>query len=173
VTSKTSVRAGTRTAGSGPVRRECHHGGVLAHDERTFLATARRAVLGTIAPDGRPRLVPICFVLDGDEPVLYSPLDDKPKRSEDPLALARIRDIGADPRVTVLVDRWDEDWSRLAWLRCSATASVQPSSAVGHGDIIAALRAKYPQYETHRLEGRPLIRIEIERVTSWGLRDRS
>ena len=67
---------------------------MLTDDERTFLATARRAVLGTIAPDGRPRLVPICFVLALDEPVLYSPLDDKPKRNDDPLALARIRDIG-------------------------------------------------------------------------------
>ena len=146
---------------------------MLADDERTFLATARRAVLGTITPDGRPRLVPICFVLAVDEPVLYSPLDDKPKRSDDPLALARVRDIGGDPRVTVLVDRWDEAWSRLAWLRCDARASLRPSSADGHADIVAALRAKYPQYETHRLEGRPLIRIEIERVTSWGLADRS
>jgi PPOX class probable F420-dependent enzyme len=146
---------------------------VLADDERTFLATARRAVLGTITPDGRPRLVPTCFVLAVDEPVLYSPLDDKPKRSDDPLALARIRDIGGDPRVTVLVDRWDEDWSRLAWLRCDARASLLPSSAAGHGEIVAALRAKYPQYETHHLEGRPLIRIAIERATSWGLADRS
>ena len=146
---------------------------MLTDDERTFLATARRAVLGTIAPDGRPRLVPICFVLALDEPVLYSPLDDKPKRNDDPLALARIRDIGMDPRVTVLVDRWDEDWSRLAWLRCDARASLRSSSAAGHGAIISALRARYPQYETHRLGDRPLIRIEIEHVTSWGLGDGS
>ena len=75
--------------------------------------------------------------------------------------------------MTVLADRWDEDWSRLAWLRCDATARLHDPSAAGHGDIVAALRAKYPQYETHRLEDRPLVRIEIERVTSWGLGDRS
>ena len=75
--------------------------------------------------------------------------------------------------MTVLADRWEEDWSRLAWLRCDATASLHDPSAAGHGDIVAALRAKYPQYETHRLEDRPLLRIEIERVTSWGLGDRS
>ncbi len=141
---------------------------MLSDDERTFLATARRAVLGTIAPDGRPRLVPICYVLAGGEPVLYSPLDDKPKRGTDPLTLARIRDIRLDPRVTVLADRWDEDWTRLAWLRCDATARVHDPSAAGHGVIVAALRAKYPQYQAHRLEDRPLVRIEIERVTSWG-----
>jgi len=146
---------------------------VLADDERTFLASARRAILATIAPDGRPRLVPICFVLAPGEPVLYSPLDDKPKRSADPLALARIRDIRADRRVTVLVDRWDEDWDGLAWLRCDATASLHPSTAAGHAEVVAALRAKYPQYEAHRLEDRPLVRIEIERATSWGVRDRT
>ena len=146
---------------------------MLSDVERTFLATTRRAVLGTIAPDGRPRLVPICFVLAAGEPVLYSPLDDKPKRGTDPLALARVRDIHADPRVTVLADRWGEDWSRLAWLRCDATARLHDPADAGHGDLIAALRKKYPQYETHRLEDRPLLRIEIERVTSWRLGDRS
>ena len=66
-------------------------------------------------------------------PVLYTPIDDKPKRSDDPMALARVRDILADPRVTVLVDRWDEDWTRLAWLRCDgpgrrSSSPAQPTS---------------------------------------------
>ena len=145
---------GLAATGPGTVAGGCHHGDVLSDHERTFLADARRAVLGTIARDGRPRLVPICFVLTVDARVLYSPLDDKPKRSDDPLALARVRDIRADPRVTVLVERWDEDWSRLAWLRCDATASLHDPSAAGHGGIVATLRAKYPQYGTHRLEDR-------------------
>ena len=70
---------------------------VLSDLQRAFLEPARQAVLGTIAPDGRPRLVPICFVLDHDRPLLYTPIDDKPKRGDDPLALARVRDILADP----------------------------------------------------------------------------
>ena len=101
-------------------------------------------------------------------PVLYSPLDDKPKRTDDPLALARVRDIRADPRVTVLVDRWDEDWRRLAWLRCDGRADLLEPSSPEHATIVAALRVKYPQYATHRLGYRPIIRIEIERVASWG-----
>jgi PPOX class probable F420-dependent enzyme len=142
---------------------------MLTDAERSFLATARRAVLATLAPDGRPRAVPICFVLDDVLPLLHSPLDDKPKRVDDPLALARVRDIRADPRVTVLADRWDEDWGRLAWVRCVGVATLLPPDAAGHGALVAALRAKYPQYEAHHLEDRPLIRIDIERVTSWGL----
>jgi PPOX class probable F420-dependent enzyme len=140
----------------------------LTTAQRTFLTTARRGVLATIALDGRPRTVPICFVI-GAEPVLWTPIDDKPKRADDPLSLARVRDIEADPRVTVLVDRWDEDWTKLAWLRATGTAEVVLPGALGHSPaIVAALRGKYPQYATHHLETRPFIRIELERVTTWG-----
>jgi PPOX class probable F420-dependent enzyme len=145
---------------------------VLSTVERAFLASARRAILATIALDRLPRLVPICFVVDDGRPIVYTPIDDKPKRSEDPTALARVRDLLADPRVSVLIDRWDEDWARLAWLRCDGRAVLlDPETADRnlHARVIAALRAKYPQYATHRLETRPLIRIEIERATSWGM----
>jgi PPOX class probable F420-dependent enzyme len=111
--------------------------------------------------------------LADDHPILYTPLDDKPKRSGDPLALARVRDIAADPRVTVLIDRWDEDWTRLAWLRAEATADLMMPGTDGpdtreRATAIAALRDRYRQYERHHLEERPLIRITIERVAVWG-----
>ena len=143
---------------------------VLTVAQRAFLEAARRAVLATISPDGRPRLVPICFSLDLARTILYTPLDDKPKRSGDPLALARVRDMETDPAVTVLVDRWDEDWSRLAWLRIDGRAALVPPSAdrPEHAAAIAALRHRYPQYASHGLEMRPLIRIEVERVVDWG-----
>jgi PPOX class probable F420-dependent enzyme len=142
----------------------------LSTDQRAFLGSARRAVLATAAPDGQPRLVPICYVVNDDSPTVYTPIDDKPKRSDDPLTLARVRDIAADPRVTVLVDRWDEDWTRLAWLRADGRATLlEPGAAPDeHAVAVAALRAKYPQYTTHRLEERPLIRITLERVVGWG-----
>jgi PPOX class probable F420-dependent enzyme len=142
---------------------------VLSMAERIFLGAARRAVLATIAADGRPRPVPICFVLDPDQPLLYTPLDDKPKQTSEPWELARVRDLLGDPRVSVLVDRWDEDWTALAWLRCHGTASLlEPAESAEHNPAVAALRAKYPQYASHRLETRPIIRIAIERATSWG-----
>lgn len=143
---------------------------VLSSAQRTFLGSARRAVLATLASDGRPRLVPVCFVVDAALPIVYSAIDDKPKRSEDPTTLARVRDILADPRVTLLVDRWDEDWTRLAWLRGTGQAAVMAPAANDEerASVLAALRAKYRQYETHRLESRPIIRITVERVTDWG-----
>ena len=137
----------------------------LTGEHNGFVKHARTATLGTIAEDGRPRLVPICFVLDGD--VLFTPIDEKPKETSDPRQLARIRDIARRADVTVLVDRWDEDWNHLAWLRIEgrATLTEDPAERVR---AIAALRVKYPQYADHDLEARPLIRIAIERVRSWG-----
>ena len=142
----------------------------LLPSERAFLSPARQAVLATIAPDRRPRLVPICFVLDPLRPIVYTPLDDKPKQVDDVRRLARVRDILARPDVTILVDRWDEDWTRLAWLRLGGRADLlEPGDGNDHRLVLAALREKYPQYAAHRLEGRPAIRITFDTVTSWGL----
>jgi PPOX class probable F420-dependent enzyme len=147
---------------------------ILTREQRAFLASARRAVLATIDPAGRPRLVPICFDLDPEVPLLHSALDEKPKAVGDPHELARVRDVVRDPRVTILVDRWDEDWTRLAWLRCNGIASLlEPDGdrADEHARAVRSLRAKYPQYQAHDLANRPLVRIELERATSWGLLD--
>jgi PPOX class probable F420-dependent enzyme len=129
--------------------------------ERDLLAGARRATLATIDPDGRPRLVPICYVVIDD--VVWSPIDDKPKSTSDPRELARVRDIEARPDVTVLIDRWSEDWGELAWLRIDGRAEVVGSVHA----VVEALRAKYPQYADHDLEARPMIRISIDDATSW------
>jgi PPOX class probable F420-dependent enzyme len=141
---------------------------VLDPAQRAFLAAARSATLATIDPSGRPRPVPVCFVVLGD--VAYTPLDEKPKRDADPRALARVRDVLADPRVTMLADRWDEDWGRLAWIRLRGTAALLEPGPGGaeHARAVAALRAKYPQYGSHALEGRPVIRIAIDGVAAWG-----
>ena len=136
----------------------------LTDDQASFVSEARTATLGTIAENGRPRLVPICFVLEGE--VLYTPIDEKPKQATDPRSLARIRDIERRADVTLLIDRWDEDWDHLAWLRIEGRARLTDDHAE-RDPAIAALRAKYPQYAGHDLESRPLIRIAIERVRSW------
>ena len=129
---------------------------LLTEADRQTVTTARRATLATIAADGRPRLVPICFVLLDD--VVWSPLDEKPKSVDDVRSLARVRDILERQTVTLLVDDWSEDWSQLGWVRIDGRAAVGESEPMA----VAALRAKYPQYADHDLESRPMIRIEIE-----------
>ena len=130
-----------------------------------LLTRARRAVLATIAPDGSPRLVPIAYAyLDG---VIYSALDEKPKRVADPHDLARVRDITERPQVSVLVDEWDEDWTKLAWRRLNGRASILEPGDAEHPVAVRLLRERYPQYAEHRLEDRPVIRIAVERSVSW------
>lgn len=142
--------------------------------EVRFLAAARSAVLATIDPEGRPRQVPVCFVVDGEPatPVIWTPIDDKPKRVDDPHRLARVRDLVDRPTVSLLVDRWDEDWTRLGWLRVLGQAWLVEAGPVDTMSeripVLAALRAKYPRYVDHDLETRPLIRILPTTATSWG-----
>lgn len=147
--------------------------------ELALLLESRRAVLGTIAADGRPRLVPIAYAVapwpDAEgRPLLYSALDEKPKSVTDPRRLARVQDIVARPRVTVLVDRWSEDWTQLAWLRLDGEAYlIEPTSDLRqsgrHADAVRLLRQRYAQYADHRLEARPVLRIVGHAATSWGL----
>ena len=151
-------------------------GDVLSAAERRFLAQARQATLATLSADGRPRLVPVCFVLGEQSdrqhrPLIYTPLDEKPKQVDDPMRLARVQDLLILPEATILVDRWDEDWSRLAWLRGYGTGEIlepQPHEREEHASAIAALRHKYAQYRDQALENRPVIRIALTRAVSWG-----
>jgi PPOX class probable F420-dependent enzyme len=136
-----------------------------------LLGEARRAVLSTIdAHDGRPRSVPICFaaVQGRDGAVtLYSPLDEKPKSIADPRALGRVRNLQADPRATFLVDRWAENWSRLAWLQLDVDGRLVEPGEEGHAAAVQALRARYPQYRDQDLEGRPMLRLEVVSAVAW------
>ena len=147
-----------------------------------LIRAARRAVLATITRDGRARLVPICFWMpdwipdpDGtSRPLLvYSALDEKAKSVADPLQLGRVRDLLARPAVSLLIDRWDEDWRRLAWVRLDGSARILGPARPGAADAaecelaVAGLRARYPQYRTHDLAARPLIRVVVEQATEW------
>ena len=143
----------------------------LSVHQSAAVQDARSGVLATIGDGGRPRTMPICFVLvrpvagPGAGPaVIYTSIDEKPKRDVDPMALARVRDIVANPAVSVLVERWDEDWTRLGWLRMEGRAEVVKADA----ETVALLRAKYSQYAGQQLEDRPMIRIVVERVRAWG-----
>ena len=108
--------------------------------------------------------MPIVFVWRDD--VLYTPLDRKPKRDDDWHALRRVRNIETNGRVAIVVDRYDEDWSHLAWVMVEGVATILESGE--ERDTAAALLvAKYAQYEALPLDGRPIVRVEIERASEW------
>jgi PPOX class probable F420-dependent enzyme len=131
---------------------------------RSFVLGARVGHLATAAPDGAPHVVPVCFALAGGR--VYIALDEKPK-SVPPRELRRVRNLLENPRVQLVVDRYDEDWRRLGFVQLSGTASLIEGGEE-HAAAVAALRDKYPQYRSMSLESRPVIRIEVARATAWG-----
>jgi PPOX class probable F420-dependent enzyme len=142
---------------------------MLDAEHRALLDVARRAILATHRRDGTARLVPVCYaVLDTDAGQrVVSPLDAKPKAVRDVRRLARVRDIRDRPDVVLLVDRWSEDWTRLAWLRIEGRARLIEPDGDFQKEAVAALRERYPQYAEMDLERAPLIVIEPTAARSW------
>ncbi|MBA2276726.1 MAG: TIGR03668 family PPOX class F420-dependent oxidoreductase [Chloroflexia bacterium] len=135
--------------------------------ELAWLHEARVGRLATVDAAGYPAVVPFCFaLLAGDDPVVVSVLDEKPKRVPDD-ELARVRHIRRHPAVGFVVDHYDEDWSRLAFVQVRGRARLLPPGEVGHADAIPALREKYAQYRAMALEERAVIVIADLRGTSW------
>jgi len=107
--------------------------------------------------------VPVCYRLLDE--TIYITIDEKPKRRDRPLK--RLRNITENPAVVVTVDRWDEDWSRLAWVMLHGRAEILQHGRE-HDLAQDTLRAKYQQYRTMDLTGLPVIAIHVQRVLSWG-----
>ena len=114
------------------------------------------ARLATVDREGRPHVVPICFVVDGD--TLYTAVDEKPKRTR---RLRRLQNIGANPRVEVLIDHYEDDWSKLWWVRLRGAARI-----VEDPRAVDLLAAKYVQYRERPPAG-PVIAIEIDERSEW------
>ncbi|MGH2820646.1 MAG: TIGR03668 family PPOX class F420-dependent oxidoreductase, partial [Actinomycetota bacterium] len=119
----------------------------LPVDALRILQDARRAVLATIAADGSPRIVPVGFALREGEVV--TAIDRKPKSGR---RLARLRNLERDARVSLLADRWDEDWTGLGWVRVEGTARIEAP-----GSAAAELRARYPQYREEPPDGEVIV----------------
>lgn len=132
--------------------------------QRAFLGGRRVGRLATADGAGRPHVVPACFALDALG--VYITIDEKPKRKVG-RPLKRIRNILENPSVALVVDRYDEDWSRLGWVMVRGSAEILENGDE-HDRAQALLRNRYPQYRRMALEDLPVIAIRAERVTSWG-----
>ena len=137
---------------------------VLPDRERAFALARRVAHLATADGCGVPHVVPVCFAIDGD--TLYITIDEKPKRGA-ATSLKRLRNIAENPAIAVVVDRYDEDWSRLGWVMLRGRAEILMEGAE-HAGAQALLRARYPQLVVMRIARHPVIALRIERATSWG-----
>jgi PPOX class probable F420-dependent enzyme len=123
---------------------------------RDLLAQARVGRLALLDEEDLPRVLPVTFaVFDG---AVWSAIDQKPKRAAEP---ARVRRLRRRPEAALLVDRYDDDWSRLAWVELRGEVSVEPL-----GPALEALVDKYPQYASERPPG-PLLRLAPSRFVCW------
>ncbi|BBX85277.1 TIGR03668 family PPOX class F420-dependent oxidoreductase [Mycolicibacterium aubagnense] len=129
-------------------------------DPAALFSAAPVAVLATVSAEGQPHVVPVVFAVSGD--LLYTAVDAKRKSTQH---LRRLDNIAANPRVSLLAEQYDDDWSHLWWARADGIATVHPSGdemAIGY----SLLRAKYHQYDRVALDG-PVIRVAITRWSSW------
>ncbi len=148
---------------------------MLSDAELRFVESMPVARLATTGADGAPHLVPICHALAGGN--LYTTVDRKPKRflpvderaaeKRRPLALERLRNIAANPQAAILVDRYDDDWSQLAWVMLRGRAEIL-NEGEEHDLAQALLRRRYPRYRLMSIDDLPVIVLRIERVNSWG-----
>jgi len=137
---------------------------VIPDADRDFLRQARVARLATASLAGEPHVVPVCFVLDSS--TVYSAIDSKPKRVA-PRMLRRLQNIVNNPRAVLLVDHYEEDWSRLRYMMVSGRTAILESGPEC-ARALDLLRDKYEQYRTMPDFGRSLvIRLEIEHSASW------
>ena len=131
--------------------------------ERKFISEQRVARLATVDANGQPAVIPIVYAFDGA--AFFTPLDAKPK-SVPVDQLQRVKNINANPSVAIIIDSYNEDWSRLAWVHLRGQARI-----ISNGDEFTAgitlLSEKYQQYENMPLDGRPLIMIEPTAIRSW------
>jgi len=130
-------------------------------DVRRRVAAARVARLATVNGSGEPHLIPIVFALDGG--TIHTCVDDKPKTTR---RLRRLRDITENPRVSVLVDHYSDDWSQLWWIRIDGIATVHDADTAVGATGLDALAGKYPQYREKRPPG-PVITIDRLCWRSW------
>jgi PPOX class probable F420-dependent enzyme len=135
----------------------------LSNAARAFCDRCRVARLATADAKGVPHLVPVCYAIVGDS--LYITIDEKPKRTDVPLK--RLRNISENPQIAVTMDRWDEDWHRLAWVMLHGRAEILADGAE-HDAAQNRLRERYPQYVAMDLAPLPVIAMRIARASAWG-----
>jgi len=135
----------------------------LSSAQDRFLRAARTGHLATADAKGQPHVVPVCYVFDGES--IYSVLDAKPK-TVSLRRLRRVRNILANPQVSLVVDHYEEDWSRLQYLMVSGDAELLESGEEW-ASAIAMLREKYPQYQAMDLDQSPVIKIVPARFVPW------
>src|SRR5919202_2987273 len=114
----------------------------LSAEQLAFVNSQRTGRLATADANGQPHVIPVCYACDGSS--FYIALDAKPKRVA-PRQLKRIRNILENPQVALVIDRYSDDWSKLAYVLIQGAAALVPPSDAEHSRAVALLRERYVQ----------------------------
>jgi PPOX class probable F420-dependent enzyme len=124
-----------------------------------LLAVQRVGRLAFLDDEDRPRVLPVTYAVLGDS--VWSAIDDKPKRAVEP---ARVRYLRRRPEAALCVDRYSDDWSRLAWVQLLGRVNIL--SAAESSAALQALASRYESYRERTPPG-PLLRLSVERALCW------
>ncbi len=129
-----------------------------------FISNQRVARLGTVDKEGHPYVVPICYIFDGE--FIFSVLDQKPK-TVGLLELKRVRNIISNPQVSLVIDKYCEDWQKLGFVTILGKANLLQDGNE-HDRIILMLKEKYIQYRSMNIDHNPIIKITVTKMIAWG-----
>ncbi len=137
----------------------------LTEVETAFVGAQRVARLATSDKEGNPHVIPVCYAFDGQR--FYTPLDEKPKRVAES-KLRRVRNIETRPEVALVIDQYDDNWSRLGYVLVQGQAELLQPTSPSHSQALSLLRERYSQYSSMALEKYAVIAITPVHVVSWG-----
>ncbi len=137
----------------------------LTEDQHLFVTQHRIGRLATADRQGHPHVIPVCYAFE--DATFYIALDAKPKRVE-PAQLKRVRNILENPRAALVIDRYSDDWSQLAYLLVRGSAALVAPQEDEHRRAIVLLQERYPRYQQMPIEHQPVIALRVESVVAWG-----
>ena len=136
----------------------------IDQDIAQFIRDHRVARMATADGDGRPAVIPICYVFDGEH--FYSPIDEKPKQVT-PRQLKRVRNIETNPHVALVIDDYADDWSKLVYVLVTGLATLIQPGTDEQTRAVRMLRDKYSQYQAMAIDERMVIKITPARIKHW------
>jgi PPOX class probable F420-dependent enzyme len=136
----------------------------IDQDIAQFIRDHRVARLATADGDGRPAVIPMCYVFDGEH--FYSPIDEKPKQVT-PRQLKRVRNIETNPHVALVIDDYADDWSKLVYVLVTGLATIIHPGTDEHARAVRMLRDKYSQYQAMAIDERMIVKITPARIKHW------
>ncbi len=137
---------------------------MLTDAQRAFLQAQRVARFASADASAMPHVLPVCFCVIDDS--AYFSIDEKPKRAS-ARPLKRLRNVETNSQAALVVDHYEEDWTRLGWVMLQGHADILRSGDE-HTRAQTALIERYPQLGAMQIADKPVVAIRIRHVSSWG-----